>query len=245
MKKLIKSLLVALLLVVPVTFASAKTTTTTQGTAPGKVNMYVFYGDGCSHCLALETYIKTSLRKNDQVKDKVNIIYYEVWNYSGDHAQNAELMSAVGSSLGTNPTGVPFYVIGDKFFSGYGESYNDTIVNTILDQASNNKYVDVVQTLADKMKEKPQESNPEDKIEGEGDKGSSNTDVIGFVILGITVVVVLIICFTKDKDEDTTKEEIKEKAEPKTTAKKTTKSKTTATKKSSTKKTTKISANKK
>ena len=257
MKRLLRTLLVAILIVVPFTFASAKTSTTTTPSVisnnDGVVTMYVFYGDGCSHCAALETFIKTSLRKNEQVKDKFKVVYYEVWNKSGDHSQNIDLFKATGAALNYNPTGVPFYVIGNEYFSGFGESQGDTIVNTILDQSSNGKYVDVVGKLIEALPEdkKPVESNPEASIAAGEDEKTNNTDVVGFIILGITVVVVLVICFTKDKDvEETPVKEVKEtkKEEPKKEVKKDTKktvSKSTATKKTTAKKTTKKTTTKK
>ena len=261
MKKFVKTLLVALLVLMPVTFASAKkTTTTTQAsTAPGVVNIYVFYGDGCPHCADLETYIKTTLRKDEKVKNKFQVVYYEVWNKSNDHSQNIELFNAVGEALGTEPSGVPFFVIGDQYFSGYGESYNSTIVQTILDEASNSKYVDVVGKLVEQMTVKPVESNPEASIDSEENEKKSNTDIVGIIILGVTVVVVLIIIFTKSPEEDEESEtvevkeekvqpvkaEVEEKpAKAKTTTKKTT-SKSTSTKKKTTKKTTNKSTKRK
>lgn len=246
MKNFIKSLLVALLVFVPVTFASAKktTTTTVAAQAPGVVNMYVFYGDGCPHCADLEAYIKTTLRKDDSVKDKFNVVYYEVWNKAGDHAQNIDLFNATGAALGTQPSGVPFFVIGDQYFSGYGETMNETIVNTIKDQASNNKYVDVVASLVDQMSVKPVTSNPEESIEDKEDEKSSNTDIVGIIILGVTVVVILLIIFIKNDDDDDEEEKVETKAEEKSEPVKTTVKKTTK-KATSAKKTTKKSTKKK
>ena len=100
MKKILKSLLVLLLVLVPVTFAQAKKTTTTKTTtvaakAPNTVNMYVFYGDGCPHCAELEEYIKSNLKKDARVKDFINVVYYETWY----DTTNQQFLSAVGQEL--------------------------------------------------------------------------------------------------------------------------------------------------
>lgn len=267
MKKILKTLLVLLLVVTPVTFASAKkTTTTTTAKGPGTVTMYVFYGDGCPHCADLEEYIKNTLRKDESVQGKFEVVYYEVWNVkedgktADDHPQNKTLFAEVSTKLtGKAATGVPFYVIGEKYFSGYGETFNSEIVNTILTQAANPDYKDVVAEAVAEMTTKPEVSNPEVDDESDANEKTNKTDVVGLVILGITVVVVLAIIFTRHSDEDVeeitetkveTKEEVKEEPK-KAPAKKTTKAKTSTAKKttskstSTKKKTTKKSTTKK
>ena len=216
MKRFFKTLLVLLLVVTPVTFASAKKTTTPAKEAPGKVTMYVFYGDGCPHCSELEEYIKNTLRNDESVKGKFEVVYYEVWNVledgktPDDHPQNKELLSAVSTKLtGKAATGVPFYVIGEKYFSGYGETFNSEIVNTILTQAANPEYKDVVAEAINGMTTKPEVSNPELGDESEANEKSNKTDVVGLVILGVTVVVVLAIIFTRHTDEED-EEEVEE-----------------------------------
>ena len=243
MKRFFKTLLVLLLVLMPVTFANAKKTTTTTAAAPAsdKMNMYVFYGNGCPHCADLETFIKNNLKKDSRVKDMINVIYYETW-YDNT---NQELIAAVGQALNVEIKGVPFVVIGDQYFSGYGEQMNEEIVSTIQKVKDSGKYTDVVATVAAQTKITPNESNPEAGIDSQEDEKdeSKKNDVIGIVILGITVVVILAIIFTKHADdaesEDEDKEEeveetTEEKEEPKT-VKKTTSTKKKTTKKKSTK----------
>ena len=131
MKKILKSLLVLLLVLVPVTFAQAKKTTTNKTTtvaakAPNTVNMYVFYGDGCPHCAELEEYVKSNLKKDARVKDFINVVYYETWY----DETNQKLLSAVGQALNIEIKGVPFVVIGTEYFSGYGQlPYQDSTID--------------------------------------------------------------------------------------------------------------------
>ena len=205
MKKILKSLLVLLLVLVPVTFAQAKKTTTTKTTtvaakAPNTVNMYVFYGDGCPHCAELEEYIKSNLKKDARVKDFINVVYYETWY----DTTNQQFLSAVGQELEVSVRGVPFIVIGSDYFEGYGSQMNDSIIAKLTENKDNAKYVDVVDKVIKSSGIKPNTSNPEEGKDSKEDEKeeSSKNDVIGIVILGITVVIIIIIIFTRHSDED-------------------------------------------
>lgn len=204
MKKFFKSILVLLLILLPVTFASAKkttkTTTTQAASAPSVVDMYIFYGDGCSHCAELEEYIKTSLRSDSRVKDIVRITYFETWY----DTTNQQFLSAVSKELGTEIKGVPFILIGDQTFSGFGGQMGEDLVAKIIEQSKNNKYVDVIAKVKASSGITPVSSDPENKgAATETEKtDSSKNDIIGYVILGITVVIILIIIFTRTSDDD-------------------------------------------
>lgn len=218
MKRLFKSLLILLFVLAPMTFASAKTTTTAEPqTNTGKVTLYVFYGDGCPHCSELETYIKTNLKKNKSLEGKFDVKYYEVWADKG----NASFLSELSDYFNYNITGVPFFMIGEKYYSGYGEQHNAEIEKQIADQSQDPNYKDVVAELTSKKGVTLTESNPEDKIQTEDDKAKENkkNDIIGYIILGVTVVILLLIIFTRRTDADVEEEE----EAPKTTKKKNTK----------------------
>ena len=242
MKRLFKTLLVLLLVLMPITFASAKkTTTTTAAAAPGKVNIYVFYGNGCPHCADLEEYVKNTLRKDSRVKDMFEVIYYETWYDS----TNQQFLTQVANYMNMEIKGVPFVLIGDQYFSGYGSTMNEEIVSTIQKEAANAKYTDVVANVVAATNITPVQSYPEDAIEDkDGNKDSKKNDVIGIIILGVTVVIILAIIFTRhaddsddEEDEEVEEEKTEEKVEEKPKAvKKTTSTKKKTTKKKTTKK---------
>ncbi len=234
MKRFLKTLFLLLLVIMPVTFASAKKTTTTTAAStgtPDKVTMYVFYGSTCPHCQELEEYIATTLKKDSRVKDILEVKYYEVW----ENSTNASFMTTVGTQLGTQVKGVPFIVIGEKYFSGYGETMNEEIVSTIKNQKDNSKYVDVVAELVKATGAQLTESNPEPAGANDNKDETKKNNIIGIVILVVTLAVIVIIIFTRHKDEDEedveeveeeVTETIKEDDEPVKTV-----SKTTSTKK--------------
>jgi hypothetical protein len=104
-----------------------------------KLNIYVFYGLECNHCYELFNYFNDHLV--DKYNNMINIISFEVWN----DENNKALMEKVGKKLDLEPTGVPYYVIGDKVFNGYAESYNLDIEKAIDEQYKNKK--DIVKEI--------------------------------------------------------------------------------------------------
>ena len=82
--------------------------------ANSKANIYLFYGDGCPHCAALEEYLENEYSDNS----KVNIYKYEVWN----NKENQKLWQKVEEITGKEAKGVPYFVIGEDVYQGYSAS---------------------------------------------------------------------------------------------------------------------------
>ncbi len=120
-----------------------------------KINVYVFRGEGCPHCEeALEFF--DSLSKDEEYKDLYKLVKYEVW-YDED---NSKLMSKVAEALNTEANGVPFIVVGDKYFSGYSEAMSSEIKDAIKEQYEKKDYKDIVKTVkaGEKVDAKKKES---------------------------------------------------------------------------------------
>lgn len=238
--KLLCVLMVALVLVAPVTGVEAKKkTTTTTTTAPvkaGAVNVYVFYSPTCPHCADLHTFLD-ELKEDKEYKDLFNVVDYDV----ATSDTNRQLWQKVGEYFEVNVDGVPFYVIGDQYYEGFGDSAKDTLKTAIKNAANDKKYRDVVDGIG---KGEITKTISEEK----GEKKGNN--VVGMVILAITVVIIiiLIVCSSKNKyyddeedddddvEEETVKEEVVEETKKANSAKTTsTKAKASAPKKTTTK----------
>lgn len=102
----------------------------------GAFNMYLFYGKGCPHC---EELIKFFQSLSDQEKAKFHLYTFETWY----DEENKKLLEDVEIELNQNIGGVPFLVIGEKTFSGYGSSMNDNIINAINTEYSNSNRYDL------------------------------------------------------------------------------------------------------
>ena len=194
MKKLLKTLIILVLVLIPISIVKAE--------QPDKVTMYVFYGSTCPHCQELEEYVHDTLRKDPKVKDFLEVKYYEVW----EDSNNSKLMMQVGNKLNVEVKGVPFMIIGEKYFMGYGESMNNTIVDTIVKQKNNDKYVDLVGDVITSTGISATESNPEPgesttttkttttkKIDAIGTNEYKDEDTKAAVTIAIVIIAVVVI----------------------------------------------------
>ncbi len=97
----------------------------------GKVNIYFFWGDGCPHCNNAMEFLNGL---EDEYQKLFNLHTFEIYHNS----ENAELLNEFADILNENINGVPYMIIGDKSFFGYGESLNEDIKNEIINQSKNN-----------------------------------------------------------------------------------------------------------
>ena len=94
-----------------------------------KVNIYLFWGNGCPHC---EDFLDF-LEENTDYKDLYTLNTFEVW-YNQD---NYNLMNEFATALDEDVTGVPFIVIGNKSFKGFSSSLEEEILKAIKEGHSN------------------------------------------------------------------------------------------------------------
>lgn len=113
MKKLL--LILTLFLIIPFTKVNAE-----------EVSITFFNGNGCPHCAQEEKFLNT-LKK--QLGENINIQSFETW----DNKENNELLTKVRQTLNNNGEGVPFTVIGTKYFEGYNDNIAKEIKQTVLD----------------------------------------------------------------------------------------------------------------
>ncbi len=98
-----------------------------------KINIYMFWGDGCPHCEEEWKFLK---RIAPKYYENINVYGFEVWN----HDSNVKIMEEFKNKLGiTDDIGIPFMVIGDKYFIGYDEAYDKEIINEIKNNYKDSK----------------------------------------------------------------------------------------------------------
>lgn len=200
------------------------TTTTAQSYAVSEdekaVTMHVFYLPTCSHCQDLHEFL-AELKEDKDYKDKFNVKDYNV-----QESLAAELLDKVRDYFHNNGGGVPYYVIGNQDYEGFGEQSKAEIKKTIDDLYGSKNYKDVVAAI---------DSGNMDSLKDD----SSN--IIGMVVLGLCVVIiiVLIVCSSKnkyyeeDEDEEEPEKESKETKEEENKENKATKAKSKSSKKTS------------
>ncbi|NMC79538.1 MAG: glutaredoxin family protein, partial [Chloroflexi bacterium] len=87
--------------------------------AQNQVVIYLFWGDGCSHCAVAKPFLSELAQRYPHVELRA----YEVWYV----AENQELFTQMAAAYGFEPSGVPTILIGDRYWVGY----NDTIAQEI------------------------------------------------------------------------------------------------------------------
>lgn len=99
-------------------FGIPSTPSTYAGNATYSVEMYLFYGQGCPHCAALEEFL-------DGIKGKYPIILrpYEIYY----NQENREFFEKMTKAYGKEIEGVPTLFIGNKVIVGYSNSMADLV----------------------------------------------------------------------------------------------------------------------
>lgn len=125
MKKLVLFLIGCILFFIPLSVKAAP------------ITIYLFHGSTCPHCRAEIDYLNTVTQSNSNV----DTILYEVWY----HPENDVLKTNVQKSLESTSKGVPFTVIGERYFTGFDENTKNDIMNAITYYEQNSgEYRDVV-----------------------------------------------------------------------------------------------------
>jgi len=88
------------------------------------INIYFFWSESCPHCANEKPF----LEKLEQKYPEVKIYDFEVWKNS----KNRQLLIETGKKLNANVSGVPFTVVGEKYFIGW---YDEKSTGTAIENA--------------------------------------------------------------------------------------------------------------
>ncbi len=105
--------------------------------AKEKINVYLFWGEGCPHCETAKEYFNEL--KKDYSK-YFELHSFEVWN----NEKNNTLFKNVANELNKNVQGIPFILVGDKTFSGFNDAIGKNIKNVIIEQYNSGTSNDIV-----------------------------------------------------------------------------------------------------
>ncbi len=154
-----------------------------------QIPIYMFRGQGCTHCEDFLEYVAKTLVPN--YGSYFKLVSFETWS----DANNSNLLKTVSSFLGDAASGVPYIVIGDKTFLGYGESFNSDIESAITSLYNSNNRYDVFE-----------EMNKEEK---------SNTATIVLWNVAITTIGVIIVVCHNNSIKNQILEELNKKSSKK------------------------------
>lgn len=147
-----------------------------------KVNIYIFRGKSCWHCLDEISWLSTQVKEYGKY---FNIRTYEVWG----NKDNNKLMSTVAKSLGETASGVPFTVIGKKTYSGFSEATGTTMINEVKEQFENSDRYDIKNDI----------NLTDGTLKNSEEKKSSSTVMIVLVSIIVIAGIALIVYISKSK----------------------------------------------
>ena len=97
----------------------------------GKVNIYLFWGDGCPHCKEEKLFLKSI---ENEYGNLFNVYEFEVWH----NEENEKIMKEFGKAMDDNLTGVPYTIIGKESIKGFNGSKKEQILDAIINESKNN-----------------------------------------------------------------------------------------------------------
>lgn len=112
-----------------------------EKTEQEKINLYLFYGKSCSYCHEFIEYFLDNYK--EEYKDYFQIVAYETWY----NDKNDYLVNDVKAKVGIYDEGVPFIIVGDKYYDGFMDEYGEDIIKSALTKYANKKYEDVVASV--------------------------------------------------------------------------------------------------
>ena len=96
-----------------------------------KVNIYFFWGDGCPHCEEEMAFFESIEKEYGKY---YNLYKFETWN----DEENAKIFNIFANAMGDEARAVPYTIIGEKSFFGFGENSKEQFINAIEEQSKNN-----------------------------------------------------------------------------------------------------------
>jgi len=121
-----------------------------------QVTIYMFRGNGCGYCKKFLTFLNSIV---DEYGEYFKLESYEVWN----DKKNQALMEKVASTLDVSVSGVPFIVIGDQYFTGYSERYDESIKSAIKSLYESKDRYDIFDEM-DKLEKEEKKAESKEKV---------------------------------------------------------------------------------
>ncbi|MBJ6752297.1 glutaredoxin family protein [Geomonas anaerohicana] len=81
--------------------------------APPAATLYYFWGEGCPHCAKAKPFIEELQRRHPGLR-------VESWEVL-EHRENVPRLMRMAKERGREATGVPVFIIGNHYFSGFSE----------------------------------------------------------------------------------------------------------------------------
>lgn len=107
--------------------------------ASNPINAYFFHGDGCPHCVKELKFLQEMQKEYPNLKIKSFEIYR--------NKENALLLEEIGNFFHVNIGGVPFLVIGSKYFVGFIDGVTSEEIKDTLKECAKKGCRDIVMRI--------------------------------------------------------------------------------------------------
>lgn len=105
----------------------------------GKTTIHFFWSNGCPHCAKEKAFLEDLMQEDPGITVK---------GYETSIYKNALILLRVGKRLNANTSGIPFTVIGDQYFVGYGDDETTgELIKELVQQTRENKTSDIVEEI--------------------------------------------------------------------------------------------------
>lgn len=126
--------------------------------ASESITAYFFYGNGCPHCAKEMQF----LQEMQKVYPNLEIKSFEIYHSK----ENALLLQKIGKLMDADVSGVPFSVIGEKFFVGYAENITSEEIKNQIEKCDKSSCPDKIENIINSedgsKKDSKQKSVPEE-----------------------------------------------------------------------------------
>lgn len=161
--------------------------------------IYLFRGNGCGYCRSFLMFLNEIVPEYGKY---FRVVSYEVWQ----DADNFPLLNGFSKTLEVEVGGVPFIVIGDQYFTGYADLYDDKIKKAIMEEYENKNKNNIIEE-AIKNADSEGYINPSDGSLDEevfntsGDKKGVDTSSIlwNFIFITVGISIILIVNYFQNK----------------------------------------------
>ena len=168
--KFVLATVLLILFMIPFMVFAQEEQVTEETAEDNRVTLYLFRGEGCSHCAEFEEWLNSIQEEYGQY---YKLVDYETWY----NEENAELMNKVAESRNeAEDLGVPYIIVGNQSWKGFTDSYKQEILDKIKSE-----YETPVSERVDALKHIDSNKKKEESVV----KGSD-------VVISLVIVVVVL-----------------------------------------------------
>lgn len=154
-----------------------------------QIKIYLFRWTSCSHCYDFLVYLNSLVPEYGYM---FKLRSYETTTNQDNNAVMGKVKKYFGDG---NKTGVPYIVIGNETFYGFGESSKKGIVDAIKSLYESKVKFDVF----DALEEKENINNLSESLNEKESKKNHSYYLFIAITIGLIIIVVVIIKLVKDK----------------------------------------------